>query len=246
MRGLFGCLSFTLAVVITVPLPAEIPLQFSIVDADGRPAWVPADQAIVDGMLLPGPFHPYQYEALQDMIEAAREHHDRAAKQPCDVVTMTMDSAPGETTPPDSPSEFARSATTILDGTVRDSVPGFFHGTPGTLYELAVNEVLKGNPSEIDGAEVYFFYRTAEIQVGDVFLCYHAARGMERPDLGRSVILLLDRPLDRADVILVPLDHQILFEKEDGGVSAPKRYPTTPASLAAFERSLKESLGRTR
>lgn len=226
------------------PSMAEIPAAFAATDSAGRAAWVPAEMAVEDGRVLPGLFDPAHYLNLQDMLEAARSYQDPEADDPCDVVTMATSSAPGESAPPRSPTEFARSAGFIVRGTVRDEESGFYEGTPGTMYELAVEEVLKGpgQGRSTDYEPLYFFYRTAAIPVGDVTLCYHAARGMERPLLGGEVLLLLGPGVVSSDQVIVPLDHQILFEGRGGSVSAPDRYPNVLRNLPEFTQDLKARL----
>lgn len=238
--------ALTLAPVAS-PAIADVPTWIASQETPetGRPLWVSAEEAVVDGRVRPDLFTESQVVQLQAMLDSARRNQGkRQSSSPCDVINYQPHRERGEAHPPKSAREYYDFASTILLGTIQDQRAGFLRGTPGTLYEVTVEHYVKAR-TKASGLPrtIYFFYRTAVIPVvGEVYLCSHAQRGMAQPEIGRRVVLLLEESLDGEDAqVLTPLDHEIVFELSDGSASLPVRYPQRDILTHQFAQSLLEA-----
>lgn len=89
----------------------------------------------------------------------------------------------------------------VVVGRVTGWQTGVSSHRPGTLYRLAIEEVLKG---EILSREMYVFFPTGDVELGGQSLCVRNRWWPDRPALGNQVLVMLpNRVLVGEDPILL-------------------------------------------
>jgi hypothetical protein len=136
--------------------------------------------------------------------------------------------------------DLATYSQSIVRGKIRTVDLGFNFGTPTSLLEVEVSEVLKGSAPK---SPFYVDYPVARFRIGPFSFC-NLNRGFE-PHPGDEILLFAYQgPVDRDDVLYAPRLDQILFQSQSGTLFLPPPLKDTPELKAA--RTLNEVVGRLR
>jgi hypothetical protein len=116
-----------------------------------------------------------------------------------------------------------RHARMIVDGNLREAVPGFLYGSPGTLYRLHVDHVLRSDDGiPAAGGEVWFFFPYARIPFAGGTLCVDVPK-VRPPQSGRRVLLfgyLAPMGPDH-NIIAVNASYELVVEEQGGTAEMP-------------------------
>lgn len=244
------------AIVLEVPLAAQVPAILEPVAErhQGPPLWISAEAVAdpedvidldrVDSVGLRMNVQN-QRRALGREAISQKSSGDEAPKvasippSECRRAMLASDHR-GGTDPSKSLEDLTAYSRTIVRGTVRTIEPGFGFGTPTSLLEVAVAEVLKGpSPSSI----LYIDYPIAHFRIGPLHFC-SGEKGYE-PQSGDQVLLFdYTGAADRDGVLYVPRFEQLIFETKSGELIVHARLKGDRTLEAAH--SLTEVLARIR
>lgn len=243
--GTWTILSILVATSVTV---AEVPSWIASSDttAAEHPLWVSAEEAAPNGFLRWDLFDPNQQDWFRTSLQ--RNPEERAQEGGGDVQercsTWIYPSGGGGKA--DSPAELLDRAGVVYRATVTDVAPGFLNGSPGTMIEATVQEVIKpprqGEPLE----QILIFYRYAVIEVDGGFLCVRDLREPATPRIGGIVVLAPhDARADYPDLnVFWVEDDELFFEATDGELSAPSAYGQQLTNASALTDALRAAAAR--
>ena len=125
-----------------------------------------------------------------------------------------------------------------------DTSQGFYHGTPATVFEVAVERYLKHPHDDDRPSRVYFVALGAAIPVGEDYLCYTNQRGDEKLVKGESVLLALEEASELLQgLLLTPSDYELFYGLPGGGVSAAATYGNMGPDFKEFVTSMVVAAG---
>jgi hypothetical protein len=206
-----------------LPLAAQAPsiLEPKVERHEGPPLWISAEAVadaekivnldLVDSLSL----RKRVERELRELGEppAAEKTGDRGKPEivkippsQCKFETYMEDYQAGA--PSGDLRSLAGQSRSIVRGRLRAVELGFTFGTPSSLLEVEVTEVIKGNAPK---SPFYVDYPVARFKIGPLHFC-NANRGFE-PQPGDE-ILFFDAagPTDRKDILYVPRMDQIFFQ----------------------------------
>ena len=161
---------------------------------------------------------------------SASQRSDRAGQ--CDV-QMVPQFEP-EVPPGATFEEAVGKAHAVVRGVIVATEGGFFHGTPGTMLEIAATEFAKVPAESRPEDPLRFFYPWAELELEGRKICVRGYHQGLAPSVGQDVLLVLvNAPLTSAGHRKAPmgrlLEEEIVFATRPGRpVSVPERYRADP------------------
>ncbi len=134
----------------------------------------------------------------------------------CDVVGKS----PGTSEPVD-PQTALRKAKYALLGHVVSSEEGLAHGTPATLYEVSVDQVLGWPPDLAEPTTVYVLRYEGSVIVAGAVLCSQGERFPAAPGVGKGLLVLAENLILSEPPLIHGLDRNLFFETSSGYTSEP-------------------------
>jgi hypothetical protein len=203
------------------------------------PMWIDSSEILnEDGTINTTLIHPQGVREIQGLRSIPQEGG-------CTQVgTYFQDQANPPTR--STPEQAAQSARLVILGKVTEKAYGLKVDIPGQLLHVVPEEVLKGQPRDVDA---YFVFLPVGIfKLGNLKICKTDSRYAEPPSVGDEVLLfaplIAEWPRDQHEPFLDLRDDGGLITIHAGGkVSQPKRYETTPTSAFSAKEDL---LGRVR
>jgi hypothetical protein len=197
----------------------------------GPPIWVAASEAVSpEGDLETEMFSNAMMDSLAYEIDTARRVREtrgqetsgarRDSRDECQVFTSSAShiDIPSYTFP-----SLRERAEIVVTGRVVEGRTGFYHGRPTTVYELAIDRVLKApDPKELQEGPVYFTFGRAEIAAEGEMLCVRNDHYPNRPVTGGRVLIFAATIPDRDPLFIAAHQDEIFFETESGEVSFPE------------------------
>lgn len=215
-------------------IPPEIPTKGTERDR-GKPVWVEAGRAVVQGGLQTDMFSSMALSHLRWAMRPAKKQAGPAPPRPKgapshppeanEALCETWISTPNEWAVSDFSLEalLEHSELAFL-GTVVDVQEGFLYGFEALLFAVSVGEVLQSQRpgGEVEpGSTIYVSYPYASIRIGDQMLCRRGPRYPERPAVGRRILVFAGEVLDREPWVVKPADDELFFESGEGTVVFP-------------------------
>ncbi len=220
-----------LLLVTTVPAAGEVPARIKSPKAtQSAPMWVSVDEAIANGQVRWELFDQFQQMLLRPALESARRTTERAQKAPSTAgadqtgcVQWSMTNR-GPSLGDYSLKTLYHDAGLVFTGMVTDERQGFYNGQGATLYEIAVDRVLK-QPLAVPGLRrVYLVHSYATIRVGEDLICERDLRYPARPAPGRPILVLTSTIIGDNPVLIDAADDGLIYELADGKLSLPARF----------------------
>jgi hypothetical protein len=141
----------------------------------------------------------------------------------CKFTTMSVDDRGGSGGSA-TLADLATYSESIVRGHIRTVDLGFNFGTPTSLLEVEVSEVLKGTAPK---SPFYVDYPVARFRIGPFSFC-NLNKGFE-PHPGDEILLFAYRgPVDRDEVLYAPRLDQLLFQSQSGALFLPSPLRETP------------------
>ena len=116
-----------------------------------------------------------------------------------------------------------RSAKGIYSASIGGFSQGFFLGSPASVLELRVNEVLKPADGMAPVHELFAVYPFARFAIGQGVFCSGVPGQIPQPKIGQQVIVFVtSERLDRQQSLVWVDPEYLIAEGEDGAVSLPR------------------------
>lgn len=124
----------------------------------------------------------------------------------------------------------AQTARLVILGKVTESSYGVFVDEPGQLLRIAPEEVIKGQPREVDA--YYVFLPLGTFQMGGLKICKTDSRYPDPPAVGDQVLLFVPfQEEDQTEPLLEIQDGEGIVTIHAGGaISLPKRFQSKPGT----------------
>jgi hypothetical protein len=239
-----------------MPLLAQAPsiLEPKVERLQGPPLWISAkavtdSQKIINLDLIDSPFLQKEVERQRQVLgEGNAIEKSEAGGKPsvavipaseCKSSTLVTDDRGGGGLR-GTLADLATYSKSIVRGAVRSVDLGFSFGSPSSLLEIEVSEVIKGPSPK---SPFYIDYPVARFRIGPYYFC-NAKKGFE-PHPGDEILFFdYTGPVDRDQILYVPHLDQIFFQSRNGSVYLPFLLRDT-ADLKNV-RTLDEILNRLR
>jgi hypothetical protein len=123
-----------------------------------------------------------------------------------------------------TPEEATKTAQLVLLGKVTETAYGLFVLEPGQLLRIVPQEIIKGQPRDVDA--YFVFFPVAEFMLGGIKICKTDNRYPAAPAVGDQVLLFLPPGAESQTEPYLELDDDggIITLHANGVVSLPKRY----------------------
>lgn len=247
-----------LLLVAVLPALAEVPDRIeSPTASQGAPIWVSADVAVANGKIRWELFDSVQEMLLRPALEQARAATRSAGKEVAasvsgDTGCTAWNVSVGEPILDDySLPNLYDHVDLAFTARVTDERQGFWYGQGATLYELAVDHVLKEPAAAPDLDRVYLVHSYAAIKVGHDTICERDQRYPARASAGRRILVFTSTIVSRQPTVVTAADDGLLYELSDGSLSLPARFgeiidAPTWESVVGDVIALAEDKGRNR
>ena len=157
----------------------------------------------------------------------------------CKSMLATFDHRGGEA-PGSTLSDLATHSRSIVLGTIASVARGFSFGTPASLLEVEIHEVVKGRAP---GPRIYVDYLVARFRIGPYYFC-NANKGYEPSPGDRILVFDYAGPVDRTGSYYAPRQEQLFFESRSGALAISPQLKNDPELKDVT--SLDQVLGRLR
>lgn len=114
---------------------------------------------------------------------------------------------------------FVGSSERVFAGKILSVTPGFLRFDPGSLLEVAVGQMLKGEAQGFDS--YYVFFEAGTFQVGHTEFCATAPQHTRFPEIGDDVLVIVQHHDWNNRFLFIEPDRGF-FSFENGEVSLPK------------------------
>lgn len=227
-----------LLLIIALPMAAEVPDRSWGTARVGQdaPMWVAEELAVVDGQLQRQYFHPDLLPVLEAQLQVARAENLAG----CQAYTEPA-RGPGSqgAFKGSSPAAIRASSAQVVTGQITDLEQGFLYARPGTLLEITT----ESRPPELTADKLYVFLRLADIDLEGTHLCTGMVEGRSRPEVGASVVLALEEPLEAGRILgTTPAGEPIVQPRSNELLIAgalPKAYEDDPVDVDRLRRELR-------
>ncbi|HET9227783.1 MAG TPA: hypothetical protein VFR31_14005 [Thermoanaerobaculia bacterium] len=129
----------------------------------------------------------------------------------CTSMLATFDHRGGEA-PSSTLSDLATHSQSIVLGTITSVSQGFSSGTPASLLEVEIQEVVKGR---MPGHQIHIDYLVARFRIGPYHFC-NAQKGYEPSPGDRILVFDYVGPADRTGTYYAPRAEQLIFQSPRG------------------------------
>jgi hypothetical protein len=209
-----------------------------------KAAWVTADRATINGQIDWSLFGDLEAAILRGAIT-------RGKGRECAAIGTLRKEIVGAGVA-NNLEDLARNSVAIFEGTVINRSVGFADGTPATLLQVRVDQVVKASPQlAIVGAGdlLYVAYPVAEIDLKGLKLCKSDELLLkEIPKEGDKILALpLVGPLNEDRNMIYLNSQEIFVQKSGGDFAVPQRWRKDPrinkaSSLNEVESMVKADL----
>lgn len=155
----------------------------------------------------------------------------------CDVVAKSPSTAQ-----PVDLQKALRKAKYALLGHVVSSEQGLAHGSPATLYEVSVDQILTWPSGASTPKTVYLLRYEGSVTVAGSVLCSQGERFPEVPRVGRGVLVLAENLILSEPTLIHALERDFFFETGGGYTSEPGDQHTLDRT--PWEQFIAELVGR--
>lgn len=145
-----------------------------------------------------------------------------------------------------------KSARGVYSASIEGFSQGFLLGSPASVLELRVNEVLKSEGGPVPVQELFAVYPFARFAIGQDVFCSGVPGKIPQPKIGQQVIVFVtSEPLDRQKTLVWADPEYFIAEEEGGAVSLPRALEGDPdlfpvQSFREAEELLRRALQRLR
>lgn len=217
----------------------EVPDSLTSADRD-QPVWRSLAAAVSDGAMRWELFSDIEKHVIGLHVTQGRKLlHGRDAKA---GTCLEIEPLIGDVPVFETLAATAEQSVAIYVGTVTDAEPGFLGSLLGTVYEVSVDQDLKGGTVPVP-QQVLFFYPAAEARVEGVSLCPTGFRDSVRPAVGGRLLLFASDAVLSSGPVLRPNDSDLVFQTVEGALSVPSSLrDLADLDLTAKDLSLVESV----
>lgn len=211
-------------------VPQLTPLRRQV---EKYPLWVPVDEAFTaDGDLRESLFAPHTRSTLahQFAVTAGPGEPQKPGSDCLGGIASTGLHCSG---PDRTFLDLTLGASRIAAGTIVAATPGFLDGLAGTLFELRIDETLKGRFS-VDS--VFVFYPYVYHRSERVTVCRSDLRYNLRPGAGNRALFFSFFPSrDFGDTLFEHRPNHLMLEGADGSLETEPAFrdPAAPHAFAA-------------
>lgn len=246
LSQLLGLFTATLAISLGGATDASGEVPDSLTSArTGQPVWRSLATAASDGAMQWELFSDVERHVIGLQVSQGRkllQGRDAEADACLEIEPLIGDVPIFETL-----TETAAHSAAVYSGSVTDAKSGFLGSLLGTVYEVSIDQDLKGGTVPVP-RQVLFFYPAAEARVEGVFLCPTGFRDRARPALGGRLLLFASDAVLSSGPVLRPNDSDLVFETARGALSVPSSLRDlaglnlTANDLSLLERAIQEAV----